>query len=66
LAKGIIPPSDNDNAGASTRSGSTERIFPIPLQLGHAPWGELNENERGSISGMEILHTGQENFSEYM
>src|SRR3989338_2412199 len=28
-------------------------LVPRPLHSGHAPYGELNENRRGSISGYE-------------
>jgi hypothetical protein len=37
---------------------------PSPSQTGQAPNGLLNENSRGSISGMVKPETGQANFSE--
>ena len=37
---------------------------PSPPQAGQAPNGLLNENSRGSISGMVKPDTGQANFSE--
>ncbi len=39
---------------------------PSPPQAGQAPNGLLNENSRGSISGMVKPDTGQANFSEKM
>ena len=40
------------------------RWLPSPSQAGQAPNGLLNENSRGSISGMVKPETGQANFSE--
>ena len=37
---------------------------PSPPHFGQAPNGLLNENSRGSISGMVKPDTGQANFSE--
>ena len=37
---------------------------PSPPHFGQAPNGLLNENSRGSISGMVKPETGQANFSE--
>jgi hypothetical protein len=34
------------------RCGSKSTLAPSPWQSEHAPWGELNENARGVISGM--------------
>jgi hypothetical protein len=34
----------------TTSSGSTSIRVPRPVQSGHAPYGELNENDRGSSS----------------
>ncbi len=45
-------------------SGSTVSSLPRPLHSGHAPKGLLNENNRGSISGMVKPETGQANFDE--
>ena len=39
---------------------------PSPSQVGQAPNGLLNENSRGSISGMVKPETGQANFAEKM
>src|SRR5207248_9799759 len=46
---------------------SSASIFcstPSPPQAGQAPNGLLNENSRGSISGIVKPDTGQANFSE--
>ena len=48
----------------TTRSGSKISFSPSPSQAGHAPWGALKENSRGSISAMVKPDTGQANFSE--
>src|ERR1700688_3710719 len=37
---------------------------PRPLQAGHAPYGELKLNERGSSCGTEMPQSGQASFSE--
>ncbi len=47
-----------------TRSASIFCSTPRPPQAGQAPNGLLNENSRGSISGMVKPDTGQANFSE--
>ena len=47
-----------------TRSASMCCSTPSPPQAGQAPNGLLNENSRGSISGMVKPDTGQANFSE--
>src|SRR5438105_7035110 len=49
-----------------TRSGSMCCSTPSPPHFGQAPNGLLNENSRGSISGMVKPETGQANFSEKM
>ena len=46
------------------RSGSNSCRKPRPVHTGHAPKGLLKENERGSISSMEIPQSGQEKLSE--
>jgi hypothetical protein len=46
-----------------TSSGSIFSSKPRPSQVGQAPNGLLNENSRGSISGMVKPETGQANFS---
>ena len=43
----------------STRSGSMTSWVPRPVQVGQAPWGELNENERGSSSSIVVPSNGQ-------
>ncbi len=47
-------------------SSSGSNVTPKPLQLGHAPIGELNENSLGSISGIENPQTLQAWASEYV
>src|SRR5437764_14193281 len=47
-----------------TRSASMCCSTPSPPHFGQAPNGLLNENSRGSISGMVKPETGQANFSE--
>ena len=37
--------------------------MPSPLHSGHAPCGELNENNRGSSSGIETLQSLHARFS---
>ena len=64
LAYGNIPPSLIVNSDENIRFGSTFRIFPKPVQVGHAPSGELNEKVLGSISGRLTLSTGQAKRSE--
>ncbi len=48
----------------TTRSGSISCVEPRPWQAGQAPCGLLNEKMRGWISGMEMPHARQANFSE--
>ena len=45
-------------------SGVTVRRVPRPWQSAQTPNGELNENCRGSSSGMESPQVGQANRSE--
>src|SRR6266478_4875777 len=66
LLKGKIPPSIIVSSGEKTNSGSALRIFPKPVQVGQAPWGELKEKDLGSISGRLILSIGQAKRSENM
>ena len=49
-----------------TSSASICCSTPSPPHFGQAPNGLLNENSRGSISGMVKPETGQANFSEKM
>ena len=65
LAHGRIAPSLSDSDGSgTTSSGSISICEPRPVQRGQAPCGELNENERGSSSGIEIPQCRQANRSE--
>ena len=48
----------------NTSSGSTSKVEPSPVHSGHAPYGLLKENVRGSISGKLIPQSVQANFSE--
>ena len=47
-----------------TRSGSICKWKPSPLHSGHIPWGALNENIFGVISGKEIWPSGQASLDE--
>ena len=49
---GRIAPSRMVKFGFSASSGSTSKRKPKPLQVGQAPNGALNENRRGSSSGI--------------
>ena len=52
---GRIAPSFSDSDGSGTiSSGSISMCEPSPVQSAHAPCGELNENIRGSSSGMLV------------
>src|SRR3989338_4073294 len=68
-----------DFAGSQTASDSARKRLPVhaphnsslnnsavprPWQSGQAPYGELNENKRGSISGNENPSSGQLNLAE--
>src|SRR5262250_1186794 len=44
--------------------GSKSYFEPSPLHAGHAPYGELKLNDRGSSTGTEIPQSGQASFSE--
>ncbi len=46
------------------RSGSKNICVPSPSQVGHAPYGLLNENSRGSISDKVKPLTGQANLED--
>src|SRR5256885_12947012 len=62
---GRTAPSLSERSGLpSTRSGSGSSFVPSPVHGGHAPWGELNENVRGSISPIEKSPSGQASRSE--
>ena len=65
LLQGVIAPSDTRTVTSGTISLSSKNSStPSPSQTGQAPKGALNENSRGSISGMVKPDTGQANFSE--
>ncbi len=62
---GRIAPSPSDSEGSGTiSSGSISICEPSPVQRGHAPWGELKENMRGSSSGIEVPQCRQAKRSE--
>ncbi len=64
-AQGATAPWERVLVGSgTTRSGTTVSREPSPSHRGHAPWGELNENERGLSSGSETPQSGQANRSE--
>ena len=48
------PPSRDLDSSGTTSRGSKSVAAPRPWHAGQAPWGELNENARGVISGIEI------------
>ena len=48
-AHGAIAPSFSESEGSGmTSSGSASYVVPSPLHTLHAPYGELNENDRGA------------------
>ena len=62
-----MPPSSNGlPASAMTLSGSKSQRLPRPLHVSQAPYGLLNENERGSRAGTLAPHRVQASFSEYI
>jgi len=53
-AHGAIASSSIEMSGSGiTSSGSTSSRVPRPSQVGHAPYGELNEKFRGASSSKE-------------
>jgi hypothetical protein len=52
------PPRLFDGSGMSS-AGSISSFVPRPVHVGHAPCGELNENERGSSSSIVKPSYGQ-------
>src|SRR5215470_7449361 len=65
--QGAIAPSASDRDGSGTMSsGSTSILVPRPVQSGHAPHGELNENDRGSSSSNDRSSYRQARCSEYI
>ena len=66
-AHGAIAPSSIDRSGSGiTSSGSTSSRVPSPSQVGHAPYGELNEKLRGWSSSNDRPSNGQASFSLYV
>jgi hypothetical protein len=62
---GSTTPSRIEMLGSPSTSASlTERVVPSPLQVSHAPKGELNEKCRGSSSGIEMPQVGHPYRSE--
>ncbi len=68
----VSPPKNTWSASGRSRlplhvshtSSWKKPMVPRPLQLGHAPYGELNEKRRGSTSGNDVPSFGQINFDE--
>src|SRR3989344_4545465 len=51
----------------TSHASSPKKYFvPKPLHSGHAPYGELKEKRRGSISGNENPSYGHMNFADTM
>ena len=62
---GRIAPSPSDSDGSGTISSGSISIWePSPVHRGQAPCGELNENIRGSSSGIEVPQCRHANRSE--
>ena len=62
---GPRPPSNSGRVQSTiTFDGSKSYFEPRPLHAGHAPYGELKLNERGSSCGTEMPHSLQAIFSE--
>ena len=58
-------PSLMDRVGSgTTRSASTSSRVPSPSQVGHAPYGELNEKFRGASSSNDSPQNVQASFCE--
>src|SRR5215216_2437426 len=65
LAHGTIAPSTILRfLSGMIRSGSGSICTPKPVQVGQAPCGELNENDRGSMAPNEMPQLGQAKCSE--
>ena len=57
---GPSPPSSNGfDQSTITLPGSKSYLLPSPLHSLHAPYIELNENDRGSSCGTLMPHSGQ-------
>src|SRR5436309_11986712 len=55
LEPGPSAPSRSGLDGSQiTFTGSNAQVLPTPLQASHAPYGLLNENERGSSCGILV------------
>ena len=62
---GPSPPSKRGRVQSTiTFDGSKSYFEPRPLHAGHAPYGELKLNERGSSCGTEMPQSLQAIFSE--
>src|ERR1035438_5304334 len=66
LAAGPRPPSSRGLAPSTiTFAGSNVQVLPNPWHCSQAPYGLLNENERGSSCGMLAPHSMHASFCEY-
>src|SRR5690348_12983671 len=64
-ALGPRPPSNSGLDGSAiTLAGSKLHWLPSPWHSSHAPYGLLNENERGSSCGTLVPHSVQASFCE--
>ena len=57
-------PSSGFDRSAMTFAGSNVHLLPSPWHSSHAPYGLLNENERGSSCGTLVPHSVQASFCE--
>ena len=65
-APGPRPPSSSGLEGSTiTLAGSNAHLLPSPWHSSQAPYGLLNENERGSSCGTLVPHSVQASFCEY-
>src|SRR3989344_7640116 len=68
----FFPPTSTCSASVRNRaplqagqtSSENNSLVPSPLHVEQAPYGELNENKRGSISGNANPSSGQEKRAE--
>src|SRR3954466_14525936 len=62
---GPKPPSSSGfDQSTTTFAGSKSYLLPSPLHSLHAPYIELNENDRGSSCGTLMPHSGHANVAE--
>ena len=59
------PSSSGFDGSAITFDGSKLHLLPEPVQASHAPYGLLNENDRGSSCGTLRPQFGHASFCEY-